>query len=62
MDFKWVLKVGFVEKYGLRCGKYHCIFVIEQGLGPGIEDIECQGDTPEQNDDPTQICFNIGSK
>ena len=48
--------MGLAEKYG------QCIFVIEQGLGPAIEDIECQGDTPEQNDDPTQICFNIGSK
>ena len=54
--FKRGLKVGLAEKYG------QCIFVIEQGLGPAIEDIECQGDTPEQNDDPTQICFNIGSK
>ena len=37
-------------------------FFIEQDLGPPIEDVECQGATPEQNDDPTQICFNIGSK
>ena len=35
-------------------------YIEEQDLGPDFEDIDCVGDTPFQNQDPSEIFFDIG--
>ena len=49
----WILKVWFDKKINNLFTKK-----IEQGFGPNSQEVDCVGETPEQDENPGDNCFS----